>query len=202
MDPERRAEIESQLERALRRGELALAREALSALVAAFPDDQPLRLRLADLEDSALPGELSAPRRPPPSPPPEPALGASQHVAEGERLFHGGDFPGAVAAYRRALHERPDSELLQERLVELYQLSQAAHPGSARGAAGPSTSGGTHSPPAPPHAHLEPQAPSAPAPGLPAPVGPGPSRVDPGPGDRAARLEALLGRIAERRRGG
>lgn len=138
ISPEQREIIESQVDRALRRGELALAREGLSKLLAAFPHEEALRLRLADVEESALPGELTAPpRRAPLSPPPEPAPGSSQLVAEGERLFHAGDFPGALAAYRRALHERPDSELLKERLVELYQLSQAASP--LRTGTGPGT---------------------------------------------------------------
>ncbi|WP_343213342.1 hypothetical protein [Archangium violaceum] len=51
-------------------------------------------------------------------------LGPSSPVAEGERLFALGDYVAAAAAYRRALQERPDSELIRERLEELYRLAR------------------------------------------------------------------------------
>ncbi|NMO23203.1 tetratricopeptide repeat protein, partial [Pyxidicoccus fallax] len=51
-------------------------------------------------------------------------LGPSSPAQEGERLFALGDYAGAAAAYRRALQERPDSELLKERLIELYRLAR------------------------------------------------------------------------------
>jgi hypothetical protein len=51
--------------------------------------------------------------------------GPSSPVAEGERLFALGDYAGAAAAYRRALHERPNSELIRERLEEIFRLARA-----------------------------------------------------------------------------
>jgi tetratricopeptide (TPR) repeat protein len=122
MNPEARAQMVSHAERALRRGELSEAVGLYERLCRAFPQDQALALKLANLREMLQPEELLAlqatvPHEPMP-------LGPSSPVAEGERLFALGDYVGAAAAYRRALQERPDSELIRERLVELFRLAQ------------------------------------------------------------------------------
>ena len=121
MTPEARAEMQARAERALRRGELAEAVGLYEALAQAFPGDEALAQKLALLRESLQPMELQK-ARPPPREELRP-LGPSSPVQEGERLFALGDYAGAAAAYRRALQERPDSELIQERLLELYRLA-------------------------------------------------------------------------------
>jgi tetratricopeptide (TPR) repeat protein len=125
MTPEARAEMQARAERALRRGELAEAVGLYEQLAQAFPEDQALAQKLALLRESLQPMELQKSR---PAPNREAPLtqGPSSPVQEGERLFALGDYAGAAAAYRRALQERPDSELIQERLLELYRLATAS----------------------------------------------------------------------------
>lgn len=126
MTPEARAEMVAQAERALRRGELDEALRLFEVLGRAFPDDTGLVTKLAHLRESVEPQELQSARdfqastRPTSIP-----QGPSSPVAEGERLFAVGDYSGAAAAYRRALQERPHSELIRERLEELYRLARA-----------------------------------------------------------------------------
>jgi tetratricopeptide (TPR) repeat protein len=127
MTPEARAEMQARADRALRRGELAEAVGLYETLVQQFPQDEALAQKLALLRESLQPMELqSSKARPPPIHEAPLSQGPSSPVQEGERLFALGDYAGAAAAYRRALQERPDSELLQERLVELYRLASAA----------------------------------------------------------------------------
>ncbi|QSQ25760.1 tetratricopeptide repeat protein [Pyxidicoccus parkwayensis] len=124
MTPGARADMEARADRALRRGELAEALHLYESLVQAFPDDAALALKLTNLRDSLQPAELQVLQA---SRPPEEAslpLAPSSPAQEGERLFALGDYVGAAAAYRRALQERPDSELLKERLIELYGLAR------------------------------------------------------------------------------
>jgi tetratricopeptide (TPR) repeat protein len=126
MTPEARAEMVAQAERALRRGELDEALRLYETLSQAFPEDSVLALKLSHLRESVEPQELQSVRahqahqRPRSIP-----QGPSSPVAEGERLFSLGDYAGAAAAYRRALQERPDNELIRERLEELYDLARA-----------------------------------------------------------------------------
>jgi tetratricopeptide (TPR) repeat protein len=125
MTPDVRADTESRAERALRRGDLADALSLYESLVAAFPADAALANKLAQLRDSLQPMELHSPKasfREGASAAQRPSTPAQ----EGERLFALGDYVGAAAAYRRALAERPDSELLKERLLELFRLAQSA----------------------------------------------------------------------------
>lgn len=123
MNPEARAEMVAHAERALRRGELSAAVSLYERLCRAFPEDAALALKLASLREMLQPDELQALQASaPPEPPP---LGSPSPVAEGERLFALGDYVGAAAAYRRALQERPDSELILERLEELYRLARS-----------------------------------------------------------------------------
>ncbi|HEX8823499.1 MAG TPA: tetratricopeptide repeat protein [Archangium sp.] len=125
MKPEARAEMVAHAERALRRGELTEALSVFETLCRAFPDDAVLAGKLANVREMMQPEELQA-LRSSPSPRSEPIpQGPSSPVTEGERLFALGDYAGAAAAYRRALQERPDSELIRERLVELYRLARA-----------------------------------------------------------------------------
>lgn len=112
-------------ERALRRGELAEAVGLYSTLVQQFPQDEALAQKLALLRESLQPMELHSPKAAAPKEERLP-LGPSSPIQEGERLFALGDYAGAAAAYRRALQERPDNELIKERLIELYRLAQAA----------------------------------------------------------------------------
>ncbi|MBL9039175.1 MAG: hypothetical protein JNG84_11705 [Archangium sp.] len=117
-----RSEIEAQAERALRRGELSHAFTLFRQLTAAFPDDAALRTRVDELEGSLQPAELMSAKanfRAEPSGPPTSA------VDDAEQRAARGDYAGAIAVYRRLLTERPDSQLLRERLSELFQLAQA-----------------------------------------------------------------------------
>ncbi len=123
MTPEARADMVARAERALRRGEISEAVSLYDTLCQAFPEDAALALKHVNLREMLQPSELLALR---PQPRPERApLGPSSPVSEGERLFALGDYVGAAAAYRRALQERPDSELIRERLEELYRLARA-----------------------------------------------------------------------------
>lgn len=116
--------MEARADRALRRGELAEALHLYESLVQDFPGDAALALKLANLKDSLQPSELQALLASRPPEEPSLPLAPSSPAQEGERLFALGDYVGAAAAYRRALQERPDSELLKERLIELYRLAR------------------------------------------------------------------------------
>ena len=125
MTPEARAEMVAHAERALRRGELTEALSLFEKLCRTFPQDPALALKLTTVREMLQPEEIQALRSSAtPLPRERIAQGPSSPVAEGERLFALGDYVGAAAAYRRALQERPDSELIRERLVELFQLAQ------------------------------------------------------------------------------
>ncbi len=117
--------MQARAERAMRRGELAEAVSLFEALQREFPEDATLAHKLALLRESLQPMELHSPKAAPPRSEPLP-LGPSSPIQEGERLFALGDYAGAAAAYRRALQERPDNELIRERLLELYRLATAA----------------------------------------------------------------------------
>ncbi|PTL85564.1 tetratricopeptide repeat protein [Vitiosangium sp. GDMCC 1.1324] len=126
MNPEARAEMVAHAERALRRGELSEAVSLYETLCRAFPEDAALVLKLATLREMLQPQELQTLEALEASAQPESIpQGPSSPVAEGERLFALGDYAGAAAAYRRALQERPDNELIRERLEELYRLARA-----------------------------------------------------------------------------
>jgi tetratricopeptide (TPR) repeat protein len=126
MTPEARAEMQARAERAVRRGELADAVGLYETLVQAFPEDEALAQKLALLRESLQPMELQAQKARPPAREGRLPQGPSSPVQEGERLFALGDYVGAAAAYRRALQERPDNELIKERLVEIYRLATTA----------------------------------------------------------------------------
>src|SRR4029079_13138937 len=81
------------------------------------PEDESLSLRLSNVREMLQPQELQTLRALQASAQPEaiPPRPYSPRTA-GERLFVLGDYAGAAAAYRRALQERPDNELIRERL--------------------------------------------------------------------------------------
>ncbi|MFL5344653.1 MAG: tetratricopeptide repeat protein [Hyalangium sp.] len=126
MTLEARADMQARAERALRRGDLAEAVGLYETLVQQFPQDEALAQKLALLRESLQPMELHSPKARAPAPEQPARQGPSSPVQEGERLFALGDYAGAAAAYRRALQERPDNELIKERLVELYRLATTA----------------------------------------------------------------------------
>jgi tetratricopeptide (TPR) repeat protein len=126
MNPEARAKMVAHAERALRRGELGEALSLFESLCRTYPEDEGLALKLTNVREMLQPEELQALQAFKASSRPEPApLEPSSPVAEGERLFALGDYVGAAAAYRRALQERPDNELIRERLEEAYRLARA-----------------------------------------------------------------------------
>jgi tetratricopeptide (TPR) repeat protein len=114
-----RGEIEGRADRALRRGELAGAMALYQQLAAAFPDDAAFERKLSQLRENLQPSELHSAKSN------FKDAGTTEvvsHEAEGERLFALGDHAGAISAYRRALEKKPGSELIQERLIELFRL--------------------------------------------------------------------------------
>jgi hypothetical protein len=125
MAEDSRQQTEAQADRCLRRGELAEAMRLYSELTARHPHDATLAAKVARIRESIDPSELRSAKVPV-------SEQATSHLTpttpeqEGERLFALGDYAGAAAAYRRALHEKPDSVLVRERLDELFRLAQAA----------------------------------------------------------------------------
>jgi tetratricopeptide (TPR) repeat protein len=126
MSSEGRAEVEAKAERYLRRGEMSEALALYQTLLEQHPEDEALQRKVAHIQETLQPHELQAARAPTRPEPTESHLHPSGPEQEGERLFALGDYVGAAAAYRRALNERPGSELIQERLLELYRLAKAA----------------------------------------------------------------------------
>lgn len=125
MTPEERAQLEQQIERAVRRGELADAIGHLRALAADFPDDDTVAEKLKQLEESLQPAELMSAKANVRWDSPVPTVSP---VDAAERLAAKGDFAGAIAAYRKVLAAQPGSELVKERLAELFALAQARAP--------------------------------------------------------------------------
>ena len=124
MTPSERAALETQIDRHVRRGELPAARAALERLCLAFPEDQALADRLARLEEDLDPSE----RRPVPLGGIDPTGKHKTPMHEAEALAAKGKYKEAIAIYRALLKDRPDWELVKERLSELFQLAQVAAP--------------------------------------------------------------------------
>lgn len=122
MSPEERQALQTRAERALRRGELALALALFREVARAFPDDGALAARIGELEANLGPGEALAHA----ALPAEPSGVFQSPVHEAEALAARGDFAGALATYRRLLADNPGLELVKERLAELFQLAQAS----------------------------------------------------------------------------
>lgn len=130
MTSEERAQLEANADRARRRGEMGEAVRLYRALRDAFPEDAALGEKLAMVEETLQPMELTSAKAPRPDDA-RPAPGARVPAPltpeqEGEHLFQLGDYGGAALAYRRALAQKPDSPLVQERLMELVALAQSA----------------------------------------------------------------------------
>lgn len=125
MTPEERSTVELQVERHVRRGELSEAWTALERLCSAFPDDAALAQRLDQLEQGLDPAErrrVSMTRAQP----------TGKHhktpMHEAEALAAAGKYKEAIVIYRALLEQRPDWDLVKERLAELFQLAQVANP--------------------------------------------------------------------------
>lgn len=117
--------METRAERSLRRGELSEAFRLFRQLANAFPQDQALAQRIRDLEESLQPSELLSPRA---NFRAEGSDAPQSPMDQAEALAAKGDFAGAIALYRTLLAQRPDSELIRERLAELFGLVQAQAP--------------------------------------------------------------------------
>jgi tetratricopeptide (TPR) repeat protein len=128
MTPDERTEAEARADRALRRGELSSALELYQAIVKAFPKDEIIALKLQRVRETLQPMELQHAKY---RATPEPQLPTtSGDVDVAEALAAKGDYAGAIAIYRKALDTRPNSELIKERLGELFQLAQSMAPRS------------------------------------------------------------------------
>jgi tetratricopeptide (TPR) repeat protein len=127
MTPEERDTLEAKGDRAMRRGELSAALALFQQLCSAFPLDSALAEKLANLKENLQPMELTSAKSrfvPDPSAP----RSGGNPLDEAEALAARGDYPGAIARYRKALADKPDSELLKERLAELFRMMQAHAP--------------------------------------------------------------------------
>lgn len=124
MTPEERTALESQADRHVRRGELAEAWGLLQRLVEAFPEEPALADRLAQLEASMDPLE----RRRVAVAKVESTGSHKSPMHRAEALAAAGKYAEAIAIYRQLLADRPDWDLVKERLAELFQLAQVAHP--------------------------------------------------------------------------
>lgn len=124
MTPVERSSLESQVERHIRRGEMPEAWSTLHILCGAFPDDEALRERLERLEQNLDPEER---RRVSPSGITR-AIKFATPMHEAEALAGAGKYKESISIYRALLVERPDLELVKERLAELFQLAQVAAP--------------------------------------------------------------------------
>ena len=117
-----RDQLEARAERCLRRGELAEAVALYEAMVATFPGDGAVERKLAELKSQLEPSELHGP---------EARAEGDSLEARAEQLWAEGDLAGAIGVYRRALAEKPDNELIQERLAELFRLARPPHDSAA-----------------------------------------------------------------------
>ncbi len=120
MTPDARSALETKVDRHLRRGELSEAWAELQHLAAAFPEDAAIATRLGQLEQSLEPTE----RRRVTMARAEPSATHKSPMHEAESYAAAGRYAEAITIYRRLLSERPDWDLVKERLAELFQLAQ------------------------------------------------------------------------------
>jgi hypothetical protein len=125
MTADERTEAEVRADRALRRGELSTALSLFQAIAAAFPSDPVIALKLGRIRETLQPLELSHAKTRPLA---EAKPVASGSVESAEACASKGDYAQAIAIYRQALARRPDSELIKERLAELFQIAQSMAP--------------------------------------------------------------------------
>ena len=124
MTQEERAQLETRVERHVRRGELSEARAGLERLCMAFPEDALLADRLVQLEQGLDPAE----RRRVATGRVEPTGNHKTPMHEAEALAAAGKYKAAIFIYRQLLKTQPDWDLVKERLAELFQLAQIAAP--------------------------------------------------------------------------
>lgn len=124
MTPVERSTLEAQVERHVRRGELAEAFAALQRLCAAFPEDAALADRLEQVEQGLDPSE----RRRAALARVETTGSFKSPMHEAEAHAAAGRYKDAITIYRGLLAERPEWDLVKERLAELFQLAQVAAP--------------------------------------------------------------------------
>lgn len=127
MTQDERDTLEAKGDRAMRRGELSTALALFQQLCAAFPADATLAEKMKNLQENLQPMELTSAKSrfvPDPSAP----RGRGSPLDEAEALAARGDYAGAIARYRKALADKPDSQLLKERLTELFRMMQAQAP--------------------------------------------------------------------------
>lgn len=123
MSPLEREALEAKAERSLRRGELSEAFTIYRQLAKAFPSDESLTRKIVELQENLQPAELMNPKSNFRS---ESTAGTPTSPTDAaEQCASRGDYSGAITIYRRLAAERPDSELIRERLTELFQLAQA-----------------------------------------------------------------------------
>lgn len=124
MSPEERAALEAQVERHVRRGEMGDAFAKLQQLADEFPEDTALAERAAQFEQGLDPAE----RRRVAMARPEVSGVHKSPMHRAESLAAAGKYAEAITIYRELLAQRPDWELVKERLAELFQLAQVASP--------------------------------------------------------------------------
>jgi hypothetical protein len=125
-----RESIEAEADRLRRRGELGQALELYHTLLANSPEDAGLRDKVDQVGELLQPMELNHPKAA------HGTTAPSSLEERAERAAAHGDYAEAAALYRRALQEAPESELLAERLAEVFALAKR---GSAPAAAAPAT---------------------------------------------------------------
>lgn len=131
MTQDERDTLETKGDRAMRRGELSAALTCFQQLVVAFPNDRTLAEKLSNLRENLQPMELTSAKSRFTPDPSAPRPGTSSPLDAAEGLAARGDYAGAIAAYRQALAAKPESELLKERLTELFNLMQSQPPRKA-----------------------------------------------------------------------
>ena len=124
MTSDERAKVEQQIERHLKRGEMADAYAHLQRLADAFPDDIALAGRLVERENSMEPGE----RRAVAAKQQESTGAHTRPVSQAEALAASGKYAEAITISRQLLASRPEWELVKERLTELFELARVASP--------------------------------------------------------------------------
>lgn len=128
MTQDERDTLEAKADRAMRRGELSTALKLLTQLCAAFPGDATLHGKRANLQENLQPMELTSAKSRFVPDPSAPRPGGGAPLDEAEAFAARGEYGEAIARYRKALADKPDSVLLKERLTELFVLSQAQAP--------------------------------------------------------------------------
>lgn len=126
MTQDERDTLEAKADRSMRRGELSAALKIYQQLGAAFPTDQALHEKLKNLQDNLQPMELTSAKSRFTPDPSAPRPGHGNPLDEAEAFAAKGKYAEAIALYRKALAAKPDSDLLKERVAELFQLSQAS----------------------------------------------------------------------------